>query len=248
MKNLETQTQKILSYLYGEMNAQEKTSFEKELETDQSLINELLLHHEVDKAIAKETKIKNFRHSLDAIHQEHVEPRKNKIVNLQNKWYWAAASITVFSGTAIYTFSKNAQSSQKLYKNYYEVWQPGFVTRGIETESVNEAIFALFDEQNYTACIEKIQQLDNEAKISPKIQLIHGCSLMELGKFNEAIKVFNYFESQDYTIYTETALWYKALSYLRNDDRAMAKESLQQIADNENTYATEAKELLKKLK
>jgi hypothetical protein len=230
------------------MNAQEKTSFEKELETDQSLINELLLHHEVDKAIAKETKIKNFRHSLDAIHQEHVEPRKNKIINLQNKWYWAAASITVFSGTAIYTFSKNAQSSQKLYKNYYEVWQPGFVTRGIETESVNDAIMALFEQQDYQLCIEKIQNLDKEAVISPKIQLIHGCSLMELGKFNEAIKVFNYFESQDYTIYTETALWYKALSYLRNDNLDLAKANLQKISDNENTYATEAKELLKKLK
>jgi hypothetical protein len=71
---------------------------------------------------------------------------------------------------------------------------------------------------------------------------------MELGEFNEAIKVFNYFESQDYTIYTETALWYKALSYLRNDDLDMAKANLQKIADNENTYATEAKELLKKLK
>ncbi|MGE4289935.1 MAG: tol-pal system YbgF family protein [Salinivirgaceae bacterium] len=237
-----------MSYLYGEMNAQEKTSFEKELETDQTLINELLLHHEVDKAIAKETKIKSFRQSLEAIHQDIAEPRKNKIINLQNKWYWAAASITVFSGTAIYTFSKNAQSSQKLYKNYYEVWQPGFVTRGIETESVNDAIMALFEQQDYQLCIEKIQKLDKEAVISPKIQLIHGCSLMELGKFDEAIKVFNYFESQDYTIYTETALWYKALSYLRNDDRTMAKESLQQIADNENTYATEANELLKKLK
>jgi hypothetical protein len=230
------------------MNVQEKTSFEKELETDQTLINELLLHHEVDKAIAKETKIKDFRQSLEAIHQEIAEPRKNKIVNLQNKWYWAAASITVFSGTAIYTFSKNAQSSQKLYKNYYEVWQPGFVTRGIETESVNDAIIALFEQQDYQLCIKKIKKLDKEAVISPKIQLIHGCSLMELGEFNEAIKVFNYFESQDYTIYTETALWYKALSYLRNDDLDMAKANLQKIADNENTYATEAKELLKKLK
>jgi hypothetical protein len=149
------------------MSVQEKTSFEKELETDQTLINELLLHHEVDKAIAKETKIKDFRQSLEAIHQEIAEPRKNKIVNLQNKWYWAAASITVFSGTAIYTFSKNAQSSQKLYKNYYEVWQPGFVTRGIETESVNDAIIALFEQQDYQLCIKKIQKLDKEAVISP---------------------------------------------------------------------------------
>lgn len=237
-----------MSYLYGEMNVQEKTGFEKELENDQQLINELLLHHEVDKAIAKETKIKNFRHSLETIHQEIATPRKNKIVNLQNKWYWAAASITVFSGTAIYTFSKNAQSPQKLYKNYYEVWQPGFVTRGIDTESVNDAIMALFEQQEYSLCIEKIQQLDKEAVISPKIQLIHACSLMELGKFDEAIEVFKTFESQDYTIYTETALWYKALSYLQNDDLDLAKAYLQKIVDNENTYATEAKELLKKIK
>jgi hypothetical protein len=230
------------------MNQQEKTTFEKEFENNNALIDELLLHREIDQAIKKESQVKNFMQSLEKIHTREFEPGKNKIINLQNKWYWAAASITVFSGTAIYTMSRHASSPDNLYNKYYEVWQPAYITRGIEVDAKIEQILANFEQHNYPQTLALIEQLDAMVQISPRIQLINGCALMELNKFDEAIAVFKQFDTENYTLYTETAHWYKALCYVKNSNSQLAKKTLSSIIENDNIYAQEASELLKNLK
>ncbi len=236
-----------MSYLYGEMTGQEKNLFEKELKTNQDLFNELKLHHELDNAILKEIQVKKFRNTLESIHQSTFKPKTTRVFNLQNKYFWAAASITAFSGTAIYTLSKQANNTDRLYNKYYEVWQPAFITRGVTTESDLELISTLFEQKQFEQVISHINQLNESSKISPKIKLIHGCSLMETEQFSLAIEVFCQFDTDDYTIYTETAQWYKALSYLKNKEPEQAIKSLKLIINYDNTYALEARELLKKM-
>lgn len=237
-----------MNYLYGEMNRQEKTIFEEELDADQQLSDELLLHQEIDKAIQKEVQIKSFRNLLDDIHESSYGKRKNNIINLQNKWYWAAASITAFSGTAIYTLSRQMASPDHLYQKYYEVWQPAFITRGISSEKDMDKVVSAFEAHNFNQTLALINNLDLTTKTSPKIRLIHGCTLMEMNQFEDAINIFKQFESEDYTLYTETAEWYKGLCYLKNDNTEQAIKTFKLISDNDNVYAEEANELLKKLK
>ncbi|MCK9205769.1 MAG: hypothetical protein M0P66_01535 [Salinivirgaceae bacterium] len=248
MKNSEMQTQKILNYLYGEMNPQEKNSFEQELEQDRHLRNELKLHEEIDKAINKEIKVQQFRMKLEGIHQQEFGAKKEKVLNIQNKWYWAAASITVFSGTAVYTLMKSANSTDRLFNRYYEVWQPGLTTRGVETESELMNIYQLFESKKYEETIWAINQMDKSTQHSPKIMLLKGCTLMELNEFDHAIEVFNHFDSDSYTLYTDAGKWYKALCYLKKEDTDKARNLLGKIVEEDNTYSKEAIELLKKLK
>lgn len=241
------QTQKITKYLYGEMNPKELNDFEKELATDLDLQGELKLHQEIDQTILNEIKVNSFRQKLEFIHEKEGLSKKIFFLNLQSKWYWAAASITVITGTAAFSISKYNQSPDRLYNKYYEIWQPSFTTRGIEEEKNMDAILKLFESGNYLNTIETIDQLPSKENNSPKLWLLKGCAYMELKEFDQAIQVFRNFDTATYTFYTETALWYNALCYLKTNKVEEAKIQMQQIVKEGNSYSKEALDILDKM-
>lgn len=248
MKNSATQTQKILSFLYDEMSTNEKNAFEREMNQNPELKKEVEMHQKVDKALKLEMEVEDFKNKLKTIHAQHIdENNKGKILNLNNKWYWAAASITLFSGTALYSLVKQ-KSPNQLYNKYYKVWEPAQMTRGLSTETEMGKITFFFENGNYKQSLELISSLPTQVVTDPKIMLIKACSLMELEKFEDAVAAFKKFDSQDYTFYTETSQWYKALCYLKMEEQDMATRVLSNIAKNKGTYANEAKELLDKMK
>lgn len=248
MKNSDIQTQKIINYLQQELNPHEKKVFEHEMAQNLELQKEVRFHEMVNEGIGKEIKVEAFRMKLNNIHEKEFGKPKTKVLNLQNKWYWAAASITVFSGTAVYSLLKTNFSNDKLFNKYYDVWQPALTTRGIENERNLTAIYQNFESKKYIETLQSIEKLDANTLNSPKIQLLKGCTLMELNRFSEAIEVFNYFETGNYTLYTDAGQWYKALCYLKIDDTQNAQQLLINMIDEENSYSKEASELLKKLK
>ncbi|MDA3893215.1 MAG: hypothetical protein PF517_16255 [Salinivirgaceae bacterium] len=138
-----------MNFLYNDASTQKKRQFEEEIKNNSELKNELELQKEIDKAISNEIKVDSFRDRLNNIHDSHINKREGRILNLQNKWYWAAASITIFSGTAIYSIKNHFQSTDKLYQNYYEKWEPSFVTRGAESEALYKNIADEFEAGNY---------------------------------------------------------------------------------------------------
>ncbi len=236
-----------MNYLYGEMNSGEKNLFEVELEKNSQLRNELQLQQEIDNAIKTELKVESFKASLNAIHNNTVGKKEGKILNLQNKWYWAAASITLVSGTAIYSLRHHFQSPDYLFNSYYEIWQPTVVTRGLESEYITKNIIKEFEAGNFGKVIEMLNQNYNNNSLSPKLLLLKGCAEMEMKNYNNAINTFGIFESKDYTLYTEAGQWYQALCYLKNKDISKAKQMLETIIANNTSYADEAAELLENL-
>ncbi len=247
MKNSEMQIQKILNYLYGDLTLQKKKDFEQELIQDPQLQNELRFHNSLDLALGKEIKVHQFRMKLEEIHQQEFGPKKAKVLNIQNKWYWAAASITLFSGTAIYSLMKSSNSLDRLFNKYYEVWQPGLTVRGVENENDWNKVYQLFESKKYNETIELIGLMEKKSQLSPKIILLKGCSYMELNEFDKAIEEFSHFDSDSYTLYTDAGKWYKALCHLKKENTTQARYLLESIVEEKTTYSKEALELLKKL-
>lgn len=230
------------------MNLKEKNLFEEELKTQKPLRSELRLQQEIDQAIVKEMKISSFRDKLNGIHENNFRSKESKILNIQNKWYWAAASITLFSGTAIYSLKHHFQSPDYLYSSYYQVWQPSVITRGLESEQNIQKIIKEFEKGNFTKVIETFNTKIIDKQLNPKLILLKGCAEMELNNFDAAIETFAVFDSKDYTLYTEAGQWYQALCYLKNEDIDLAKQALTLIVERKTSYANEAEELLNKLK
>jgi len=227
------------------MTPEQKAQFEQELKQDNQLKEDLQLALEVNKAIKTELLVANFKNKLSNIHQKEFGKPNGKVINLQNKWYWAAASMTLTAGTAAYTVNHHANQPDQLYNKYYSTWQPALATRSVNNSTEN-MIIEKFENANFDQTILLINELPTE-NLTPKIILIKGCALMELKKFNDAISVFESFNSSNYTLYTETGNWYKALCFIKLNETNKAITELNKIAVSGNTYSTSAQKLLKKM-
>ena len=229
------------------MNLPEKNLFEIEIKENKGLRKELRLQQEIDGAIRKELKVEGFKATLNKVHDDIFDKKENKILNLQNKWYWAAASITLFSGTASYSLRHHFQSPDRLFNSYYQLWQPTIITRGPESEHFANAVIKEFELGNFNKVIGILEKNHNDA-LSPRLILLKGCAEMETMDYDAAIKTFSIFDSKNYTFYTESGQWYKALCFLKNKEIEKSKQILTTIIENNTSYANEADELLNKLK
>ncbi len=229
------------------MTAQQKMNFEKKINEDHELQKEVQLSKEVNKAIQTELLVSSLNKKIAKIHQKSFNKPAGKVLNLQNKWYWAAASITLFTGTAIYSLKTYFSSSNYLYKEYYAIWQPAFNTRTSDN-AIEKQILAQFEKGNYAKAIQLIEDIPPEKQLDAKLILTKGCALMEMGDYIAAIQQFEKFNTKNYTLYTETSNWYKALCFIKVRDLQNAIITLNNISEYENSYALEAKKLLTKIK
>lgn len=241
------QTRRIMNYLYGVMSSHDKIQFENDLKEQEDLKKELLLQQEIDYAIKKEMKVDKFKATLNKIHEEQIDKKAGKIINLQNKWYWAAASITIFSGTAIYSLKNHLQSNNNLFESYYQVWKPSVITRGQESEQFSKGIVKEFEKGNFSEVIELLEAKQAVNSLDPKLLLLKGCAEMEIHDYDAAIETFALFDSKDYTFYTEAGQWYQALCYLKNEELDKSIHILTILVERNTSYASDASELLNKL-
>ncbi len=228
------------------MTAQQIMNFEKEINEDSELQKELKLSKEVNESIKTELLVNSFNKKIAKIHHKNFSNPKGKVINLQNKWYWAAASITLFSGTAIYSLKRHFASPDYLYNEYYQVWEPAFNTRAVDT-NIQKQILAQFEKGNYTKALQLIENIPLEKKLDAKLIITKGCALMETGKYLAAIHQFEKFNTKNFTLYTETGNWYKALCFIKINDIQNARITLNNIALYENSYSEDAKKLLAKI-
>lgn len=247
MKNSEIHTRKIMNYLHKEMSPAEEKKFDQECEKDSNLREELLLHQEVDQAILNEIKVSEFKNQIKRIHQQTFEKKQGKVINLQNKWYWAAASITIFTGSAFFTLSKQGHHANKLFNNYYKTYTPALTTRSASSDLANAKIIQAYESGNYNLALNLLNSLRGDTIHNPQLVLIKGCAYMETDNFESAIRVFKQFNSADYTLYTESGIWYKALCYVKLKQWDKAQKTLTQIIELSGTYSENAKDLLTKI-
>lgn len=221
-------------------------AFEKEMSEDKDLQNEVQLGKEVNQAIKQELQVSDFMNKIGDIHTQEFEKPKNKIINMQNKWYWAAASITLFSGTAYFSIQKRTTQPEYLFNQYYEVWQPALITRSANS-NVQKQILMNFEQGNYNKVLMLIETIPAEEQNDAKLILTKGCALMEIEEYNKAIVEFEKFNTKDFTLYTDASNWYKALCYIKLQQLNKAMIILNNIVIYKSAYSDDAKKLLDKI-
>lgn len=240
------QTQMIMNFLYGELNDTEKENIRKKIYASEELKKELELQQDIDTAIQNEIRVENFMAGLNKIHDQEIT-KKGKVLNLHNKWYYAAASITLLTGTAVYTLKQQFPGTDTLYSQYYQKWEPITTTRGVSNDISSNKIELDFKSGKFNNVINALDENFSTQELDPKLLLLKGCAEMEIKDFNAAINTFALFESKNYTLYTEAGQWYLALCYLKNEDLETSIQILNKIVESNTSYAVEASELLNKL-
>jgi tetratricopeptide (TPR) repeat protein len=246
--------EKIELYLNNGLNEEEVKLFEEQLKNDAKLREALALYKTIDdemrQKIAGTEGEEKLKQTLSGLNKKYFEQGSNtaKVIPLpaNRRWLFAAAAVLllVVAGLYWYFFSGN-KNNETLYARY-AVHQPLSLQRGNEPISkiLQDAIVAYnakkFDEA-LTGLASYLQSDSSDAELL----LAKNICLTETGKYEQAIEGLNKLVDKN-EIFKSQALWYKALAYLKQNNKVDCKKTLESIPAGADKY-TQAKELLKEL-
>lgn len=231
-------------YNAGEMDHTETTWFEKELEGNESLQKDVLLRKKTD-VILERHDIIALRNKLASIEKS----RKDELVKngkLKTPRFRFAAVVTglVVIGSLLF-FSFHKQSSETIYKKYYQEYLYPSTSRSAGT-SFDEAI-DYFNRKEFDKALTGFQAYLKNNPGSSKNEFLSGMSYMELSNFPDAESSFNKVINKEVSMYTDNANWYLAMCYIATDNKAKAKDQLRKISKSESINKNNARKILRHL-
>jgi tetratricopeptide (TPR) repeat protein len=239
----------IERYISNEMGREERTWFEKELDGNPSLENELNFRRKTDSIIqnsdiielrAKLQSIGKSRSAREIIHKS----RKNQLMR-----YAAVFTGLLLIGSIILFQGKNV-NKELIYNKYYKSYESLTATRSAmpEVSSLyNEAInyYNNHDYVNAALSLEKLLSKD-QGNIEYRFQLAN--SYMGMESYPEAGKSYLKVIEDNNNLFIEDAQWYLGLCYYMTNDNDKARNQLNFIVSSDSRYKKEARKLLKAIK
>ena len=237
-------TSMIERYLDQSMEAEERAAFVKKMAEDDELKRDIQLHEEINTAIL-ENDVYYFRESVKSL----LKHEKKNSPKLRVSWikYPIAAGIIVLIAVSVWQII-STKSPEDLYLGFYQPYQSDLSIRSTKksTDKIQLA-YLLYEQGDYETSYEI---LDNYLKSNYNNQTARfylGMNAFELGQLDNAIQELTLVESDPSTPFALHARWYLAMLYLKKDQPDKASQYLGLLAESENMYTEQAKEILEKL-
>lgn len=229
------------NYFSNEMSQEEKLEFENQLQNDIELREKFELYKETTQFLATkfDSETAAFKENLKSISKENFtekEAKKSKVIAFKPFYYAVAASVVLALGTWFMMQGTPEYSDFNQHENAF------FVERSVGDTNLNEAQKA-FNDKDYKKTVlafEKVQNLTN-----PELQYFYAIALIETNDFTKAEILLNTIKSGS-SVYKEKAVWYLALSNLKQNKLGECKMYLNQLSPDAEDYE-KAQKLLKDL-
>ncbi|MCJ7449565.1 MAG: tetratricopeptide repeat protein [Bacteroidales bacterium] len=244
----------IERYNAVEMSEVEKQWFQKELEGNKKLRDEVEFRKKTDLALRNHDIIQ-LRSKLAEIEKRRATevPAKSPGKHINMKYAAAIAGLVLLGSIAVFTGSRNL-TNDEIFDRYYKSYE---TTTGTRSEQLQ-----LSDELNidYSYAIDcyNVHDYKNAAiyftkvlKITPddmNTTLLYGVSNFEMKNFPVAKQSFRTVVKDNNNYFIEDAQWYLALCYLKTDEQDQAIEQLNNIKNLKNIYSKDARKILRNLK
>lgn len=265
----DTQYDQIASYINNEMNEAEKTAFEALLKDDNelasfvetcasldSVYNENTWNIKSNASVAEVKALANEFRSDDVITLSetirNIQKQDNSSTTKKNKktyFYLISSAVTIAAVMTLFYFTfMQYLTGSEAFEEYHN-WNtlPSFVEKG-DVEDTPAKAEGLFEAGKYQEALAIFIENAKSTTYDPNIHLYIGVCYVELENYPKAMQTFDELLNSN-TLDNHKGYWYKALTYLKQNDAENAKKILQTLVQDANNYNYEkAKELLKKLR
>lgn len=246
----------IEKFLLDELKGEQLISFKKRLEEDINFANEVALYKEVNATLShrfsnyeEENKLRNTLEDLGTIHikktsnnssRKELNKKEVKVFSLTNySKYLVAASLVLFASLLWIYSNKKAN-----YSDFAKFDTIELTVRGENQEHLLAAQNA-FNTKEYKKAQKEFELLLKEDTTKVELQLYLAISLLEQNKFELADSMFTKI-SQGNSVFKNKAIWYLALSKLKQKDYKSCKKELEKLPKTAEDY-NKAVKLLSKL-
>ncbi len=237
--------EKIDPYLDGELDAEEKTSFEKALANDPALEEEVrqnVLLREVVETGYQEKLRANIRQWRKEGQSAGVQTATN--IRKLSIRLAAAASVLLVIGLGIFTVVAPQYSNDRIAEAFYEPESDLGLIRGSNDADILRQAFENYEQGNYTGAIPGFQRYPDNDKALYGL----GLSYYQLGDFDQAIASFRQLVDRDNIEYTEKAEFYLLLSHLKADRTGPEfQQLLDKMIEDGGYYSGQAERIQRKM-
>ncbi len=240
----------IERYNTGEMSETEKQWFEKEIDGNEELRNEVNLRKRTDE-ILKNQNILSLRNKLSLIESQRKEVSRQAKSPSKIRYIRYAAVITalVIIGS-IALFNGSSLNSETIMKQYYKVYEPPTAQRSAVHVPNPEFNLALefYNTHDYEKAAVLFSKVLESKPNDMELVLLEGVSNFELKKYPEAKQSFGKVIDDKNNLYIDQAEWYLALCYVNTNETEKAKQLFKIIVKEGGIYKDNARKIIKGLR
>lgn len=238
----------IERYNAGEMSDAEKKWFQKELEGNEKLRNEVNLRRHTDE-ILKDQNIISLRNKLSAIEKRRKATKPVRYLKKPVYIKYAAAiaglvligSLTIFPGKKL--------SNDEIVSRYYTAYEPPTTQRSGQSDTNADFTLAMefYEVHDYRKAAGLFEKVLKSNPKDMQAILLSGIANFEDKKYPEAKQAFVNVINDNNNLFIETAEWYLALCYINTNERSKAIKQLKIIKNESGIYSKDAKKIIRKL-
>lgn len=235
--------EQIEAYLGGEMNAEEKASFEALLQENAALKKDydewLQTEAIITKHEAAEAGVPALKKTLEPLTRDYFNTeqasQKGRVVSFKKYVYAAMAAAAIL---AIFFFMPGS------IDNYDINPMPGAVVRGKEDATKKGA--QLFNEAKYAEALPYLAQNAAEDTASATANFYYAVALIKTENATAALPLFEKL-AEGGSVYKEDSYFFAALAAYKINNKEVAEKYASRAPEN-NQYYKHAQRLLKKLR
>ena len=237
------------SYLSNELSEDEVITFEAKLKNDPEFAEAFKTYKELssflEHTFENEEKSNAFKKNLENISDSHFNENKD-VSEFEGKTktytlfkYIIAASVALLFG--IFTFNQFSSPTYADFNNYDAI---SLTVRGANDDLLKTAENT-FNTKNFASAEVAFKQLIELDKDNSELKLYRAISNIELSNFETSDNLLEDLRNGN-SAYKNKAIWYLALSKLKQDDEVACVDILKTIPEDADDY-TRAQKLLIKL-
>lgn len=232
----------IEKYLRNELDNSARQAFLKQLASDKTLAETF----EVEKTIFNAIQVKGETDFRNRLEQIEVERQPNVSLKSFNWRPWAIAASILFLGVLGW-FSNQQTTTVSTSDLFADNYKPPTFEMARTTLAMPELVTKAATAYNQKDFEGTINYLSTylESNDDPKLALVLGASYLELDQWQNAIDIFE--SVREASNLLDDATWMLSMTYLKMNNEQLAKQSLQQLLNDEFLVTPKRQALAKNL-
>jgi len=235
-------------YLSGDLTTEESTAFEARLSNDKAFKEAFNIYKDLsanlEHEIGNEQQNKDFKANLDNISFQHFNKLENETETVSSKKTFSIYKLAVAASIALimgfFVFNQFGDPKYEDYNNHESM----SVVRDGSVKDLIEATKA-FNNQEYELANKLIKKVLDKDPNNSELQLYYAITNIELDNFTIADAKLSELINGT-SAYKDKALWYSALSRLKQRNIDACIVLLKQVNEDSDDYQ-QAQDLLDKL-
>ena len=238
----------IERYNAGEMDDAEKLWFQRELEENSNLRDEVRLRARTDMVLNSYASIQ-LRNKLRSIEKQRAEAIPSKNRRRQSPIRYAAViTIFILLGSLLLFSGKNLTAEEILDKFYipYEGIAASRSSESITNDNYKTAL-DYYNIHDYNTAAMFFSKVLEENPGDMESTMLYGVSNFEEKNYPVAEQSFASVVVNNDNFYIEDAQWYLALCYVKTGEKDKAIRQLEIVKERGGIYRNDAKKIIRKL-